>query len=245
METRVEIDQIKFRRGTFCLSIEHLEIQPSSILCVTGPNGSGKSTLLQGLSGLLAPLSGNIRLGNKEIISHLQSVKALVGYIPDDEEWLIKELSAREYLELLLLTYRAAGHSEGLMRTRIANLAKELYFTSYRQRLATMSHGNRKKVQIIAGLMHDPKLLIVDEIRNGLDPLAIKATEKILSNHARRGACVVTATHDLWWAERIANIVLLLIEGKVVIHENKEKLLEKYGSLEKLFISVAGKRLIV
>lgn len=243
METRVTIHQVKFKRGIFCLFIEHLEMQAGSILCVTGPNGSGKSTLLQGLSGLLPPSSGSIRLGDQNISSHLQYIKSQIGYIPDDEEWFIKELAAKEYLELLLLTYKAAGHPEGLMRTRIASLAKELYFTSYNQRLATMSHGNKKKVQIIAGLMHDPKLLIIDEIRNGLDPLAINATEKIISNHARKGACIIAATHDLWWAERIAKTVLLLIEGKVAIHGSKEKLLREYGSLENLFLSIASKRL--
>lgn len=232
----LSIDNLYIHRGNnFNLRIEKLHLQPGTLLCVAGPNGSGKSTLLTSIAGLLRPDSGQIAIGGKSIVSHLRSLKAKIGYIPDDEDWFIKELSAREYLRLLGNIYLDAGIRASI-QARILQLSEQLYFTNLDTPLDELSHGNKKKVQFIAGLMHTPSIIVIDELRNGLDPLAIIAAEHILRDEAKRGACIVAATHDLWWAERISDEVLMLRDGQVSLHQTTASLVKTYGSFEKAFM---------
>jgi len=127
------------------------------------------------------------------------------------------------------------------MRYRLLAFAEALRFTAFEQVLSSLSHGNKKKVQLIAGLLHQPGIIILDELRNGLDPLAILAAERLIKDEAARGACVVAATHDLWWAERISHETMLLVDGSVAIHDRTDNLLATYGSLEHLFIKLGMK----
>jgi ABC-2 type transport system ATP-binding protein len=223
----------------FGLHIDKLELAASTIMCVVGPNGSGKTTLVECLTGLLTPPVGTITINGQQIDRNLRTTRRVLGYVPDDESWLIKELCAKEYFALLEGVYKQAGIMAD-MKSRVALFAERLLFTSFEQPLSQLSHGNAKKVQIIAGLMHKPEVIIVDELRNGLDPLAIIAAEKLLQEEAGRGACVVATTHDLWWAQRIGDETILLIDGSVAMHARTTTIVRQYGSLENLFIQTVG-----
>jgi ABC-2 type transport system ATP-binding protein len=225
------------RSESFSLTIGELELADKKILCVTGPNGSGKTTFIQCLAGILTPSRGSITLDGQAVCSQLRSVRTHIGYIPDEEDWFVKELSAKEYFELLESVYRKAGVSSA-MQKQVRRLAKILHFTMFDQPLANLSHGNKKKVQIIAGLLHQPKIIIADELRNGLDPLSIIAVEQILRAEAKRGACIVAATHDLWWAERVAHNIVVLDNGQPTLHQKTSKIVKQYGSVEKLFLQL-------
>lgn len=236
MNPILTINDLRVRRSLqFALTINSLRIRAGNTVCIVGPNGSGKTTLLECITGLLAPTSGTICIDNIPVNQNLRSTKRTLGYIPDDENWLVKELCAREYFALLEGVYRQAGVTCN-MKARAKHLATLLHFTAFEQQLQRLSHGNKKKAQIIAGLMHMPTLIVMDEIRNGLDPLAIIATESLIRQEVHRGASIIAATHDLWWAERIANEVVLLIGGKIAIHKETEELTKRYGSLEELFV---------
>jgi ABC-2 type transport system ATP-binding protein len=167
----------------------------------------------------------------------ISRTKSLIGLIPDDEQWLIAELTAREYFALLQHIYTEAGITINL-KARERQLAKVLGFTAYDQALSTLSHGNKKKVQIIAGLMHKPRVIIVDELRNGLDPLAIMVAEELIKQESHDGATIIAATHDLWWAERIADQLLILANGSVLFDGAKNQAVAAYGSVEQLFLSL-------
>ncbi|HJQ07881.1 MAG TPA: ABC transporter ATP-binding protein [Candidatus Saccharimonadales bacterium] len=241
MNYLLDVRDLYVRRSrTFTLTIPILKLRESTILCITGPNGSGKTTLVDCLAGLLIPTAGTICLQGKKVTNNLKPTRSILGYIPDDEEWFIKELCAKEYFALLGTVYRDAGVCVN-MPARILELAAALSFTSFDQPLEQLSHGNKKKVQIIASLMHCPNVIIIDELRNGLDPLAIIAAEQVIQREASRGACIVAATHDLWWAERIANEVMLLVNGAPVVLGPKRRLIKTHGSLEKLFIKTLNK----
>jgi ABC-2 type transport system ATP-binding protein len=236
MKQQLEVTDLRVQRShDFALTIDRLSLSPGKILCIAGPNGSGKTTLIDCLSGLLAPQRGRVTFGEYIIDSNLGTSKFLLGLIPDNEDWFIKELCAREYFDLLIGIYGAAGVTNE-MPVRLLDLASVLHFTEFNQPLEQLSHGNKKKVQIIAALLHQPKVIVVDEVRNGLDPLAIIAAERTLRTEAKRGACVVAATHDLWWAERMADEILLLIDGKLSLHDKTQHIVTRYGSVEGAFL---------
>ncbi|HEX9153558.1 MAG TPA: ABC transporter ATP-binding protein [Candidatus Saccharimonadales bacterium] len=236
MKSILYIDHLVVKRSTeFSLKIDELRLPPGKVLCVTGQNGSGKSTFLESISGVLKPNSGLVSIAGRPLSRNLRQAKANIGYIPDDEEWIIRELCAREYFDLLAKIYDKIRTPVDI-RQNTVRLANALQFTSFKQQLGQLSHGNKKKVQLIAGLMHEPKLIIIDELRNGLDPLAIKAAEKLVANEANRGAAVVVATHDLWWAERNANEIIILDQGCPQVQDTAGNLVKQHGSLEALFI---------
>lgn len=239
MKKILKVDHLVLQRGPhFTLDIKRLYAGSGDILCVAGPNGSGKTTLIECIAGIINIPSCPIFINGHRLTANLQTTQLLIGYIPDDEDWLIKELCAEEYFNLLIHLYVKAGKPKQTLQYRLQHLAKSLRFTDLKQQLSSLSHGNKKKVQIIAGLLHQPRLIIIDELRNGLDPLATIAAERLIRAEADSGACVIAATHDLWWAERIAKHTLLLINGHVAIYEATTTLLDKYGSLEKLFVEL-------
>lgn len=238
MKHLVTITNLRLARSrNFKLELPRLRVGAGSFLCVAGPNGSGKSTLMECLSGLLKPAQGTITICGIVQSQTPSNTRRVIGYIPDDENWFIKELSAREYFALLRSTYWSAGVTID-MQERQAVLAAKLGFTAFDIPLQQLSHGNKKKVQIIAGLLHKPAVILIDEVRNGLDPLAIIAVEALLKEEVARGACVIAATHDLWWAERVASDILLLVEGQVAFQDHTEQLLKNYDSLQDAFITI-------
>lgn len=236
MQQVVRIQQLRLSRSrSFSLIIPGLEIAAGHTLCIVGPNGSGKTTLVECLAGILAPATGAITINGSLITANLRTIKRLLGFVPDDAGWLIQELCAKEYFALLKGVYRQAGCKND-MQARVISLAKALQFTAFEPQLRHLSHGNKKKVQIIAALMHQPKLLVVDEIRNGLDPLSILSVESLLRKEVTGGMSLVAATHDLHWAERMSDEVLMLLDGAISIYGKKDALVARHGSLEKLFM---------
>ena len=236
MKPLLSVTNLQIKRSqAFALRLTKLRLPAGKLLCIAGPNGGGKTTLIECLVGLLRPDSGQITLAGQTVDNNLKAVRKLIGYVPDDEAWLVKELCAREYFDLLITVYRQAGVG-GDMPARVRALSSALYFTNFRQPLEQLSHGNKKKVQLIAALVHQPKLIVIDELRNGLDPLAVIAAEQLLREEAKRGTCIVVSTHDLWWAERMADTVLLLVDGRPAANGPTKKLAQAHGSLEKLFL---------
>lgn len=240
MIAQLEVRSLIVVRSTdFTLQLPLLKLGAGKILCIAGPNGSGKTTLIEALAGIIPLTNGEVRLAGRPLTAELRDIRGSIGFIPDSDEWFVGELTAGEFFELTASVYRQAGHRLNLIG-RARDLAQELYFTSFDQTLDSLSHGNKKKVEIIAGLMHAPSLIIIDELRNGLDPLAIIAAERIIKREASRGASIIAATHDLWWAERFSDSTLLLVDGREVVQSATKQLIAKWGSLESLFLDAVG-----
>jgi ABC-2 type transport system ATP-binding protein len=236
----LEARQLRVRRSpAFCLEVPSLTVQAGSILCIAGPNGGGKTTLLECLTGMLQPQAGSVYIGQQRVSHNLRATKALLGIVPDDEAWLIGELTAQEYFGLLAGIYQQAGvRADVAARTR--ELAETLQLHNLQTPLEQLSHGNKKKVQLVAALMHQPRVVVVDELRNGLDPVVGAAAEQLLRQVAQQGACVVAATHDLWWAQRVADDILLIVDGEMAAHQPTPKLVAEFGSVEQAFLHFAS-----
>ena len=226
------------RSRGFAVRIPSLQLPPGRTLCLTGMNGSGKTSLIEAVVGMAPPDRGAIEICGLAQDGRLPAPKRLLGFIPDDDAWIIPELSAGEYFALLA-SLAPKGERPELAR-EAERLASALSFASGRQQMGSLSHGNRKKVQIIAALMHRPRLVVVDELRNGLDPLSIRAAEELLKGAVREGAAVLAASHDLWWAERFADETLILSKGEALMQEKTSAIVEAWGSLENLFVEACA-----
>lgn len=234
----LSVDGLRVRRNArFEINIPFLVVTPGTVTCIVGANGSGKTTLIESLVGLLPPFEGEVRINGQKAHSDNPLVKRAIGYVPDDDTWIIPELTAREYFELLM-SVQLLSQSRVLMLRRVEQIARELIFTSFDQQLGYLSHGNKKKVQIIAGLLHDPHFIIVDELRNGLDPIAIIRAEALLKSRMQSGSAIIAATHDLWWAERFADEIVMIRRGHIVLRESTAAIVGQYGSVESRFMEL-------
>lgn len=215
--TVLAMRQVIVERGQFKLHIDELSLRQGEIACLVGSNGCGKTTLLLTALGLL-PHTGSCSVLGVPFDGTDPAVKAHIGFIPDDPELLFAELTAREQWAVsasVIRRYRKAADTEHLI-SRSEQLAQTLLFTPPVQLAREYSHGMRKKTQIVQALLGSPEVLVVDELRNGLDPLASKQAEDLLRRECRRGAAVLAATHDLWWAERFADHIYVLHQGRIV-----------------------------
>ncbi len=238
-QPRLQITDLHVKRSaTFTLEVPTLSIMPGRVTCIVGANGSGKTTLLETIIGLLRPQNGTIKIEGQRAVADAPLAKKQLGFIPDDDGWIIPELNAREYFALLQSIYQKSGSS--VNHKRVDELAAHLMFTNQQEQLGALSHGNKKKVQIIAGLLHEPQLIIVDELRNGLDPIAIKQAETLLHDCKKQNAAILAATHDLWWAERFADDVVMIQNGRVVLQDTIRNIIKKSGSLEAAFMALYG-----
>lgn len=228
-------------RGSFNLHVSRLKVAPGQTVCIVGPNGGGKTTLLLTVLGLL-PHAGDCVVNGMSYDGASAAIKATVGFIPDDPTLLFEELTATEQWELtasVLERYHPTARDESMSRAH--RIARAIGFEPPKSIARQYSHGMRKKTQIVNALLGEPSLIVIDELRNGLDPIAIKRTEGLIKSEAARGAAVLAATHDLWWAERFADYVYVLDRGKIAAEGTIASLLQSgERHLEEAFLRIVG-----
>jgi len=209
-------------------------IHPGEILGYLGPNGAGKSTTVKMLTGLLEPTSGHIFFHGDDVHRDLKSYQRRIGYVPE-EPHLYPHLSGREYLQL-------AGRLRGIPRLTLERKMDELLrliglWEDRHSPLASYSKGMRQKILLLAALLHDPELLILDEPFSGLDVNASMILRGLLGALAGRGKMILYSSHVLEVVEKVCNTVLILRKGQVVAHDSVAHLREHMSksSLEGVF----------
>jgi ABC-2 type transport system ATP-binding protein len=231
----LEVRQLtKLYTGVPAVNRVSFSIKPGEILGYLGPNGAGKSTTVKMLIGLLEPTSGHIEFHGQEIRRDLKAYQRRIGYVPE-EAHLYPHLSGREYLQLV-------GRLRGIERRTLEPKMDELLrliglWEDRHSPLAGYSKGMRQKVLLMASLLHDPELLILDEPFSGLDVNASMILRGLLDSFAARGKMVLYSSHVLEVVEKVCNTVLILRKGQVVAHDSVahlRELMEK-SSLEGVF----------
>jgi ABC-2 type transport system ATP-binding protein len=231
----LEVRQLtKLYTGVPAVNRVSFSIKPGEILGYLGPNGAGKSTTVKMLIGLLEPTSGHIEFHGQEIRRDLKAYQRRIGYVPE-EPHLYSHLSGREYLQLV-------GRLRGIERRTLEPKMDELLrliglWEDRHSPLAGYSKGMRQKVLLMASLLHDPELLILDEPFSGLDVNASMILRGLLDSFAARGKMVLYSSHVLEVVEKVCNTVLILRKGQVVAHDSVahlRELMEK-SSLEGVF----------
>lgn len=234
----LEIHQILAHHGSFRLGPVDLSLAGGEVLALCGPNGSGKTTLINVLLGTKSPDAGHITLGSRTLDLRTRDYLADVGFVPDETSTLFDELTAAEHVSLLCA--RRDGNRPDVPG-RAQEIMELLDFHPGRMLARSYSHGMKKKLQLVLALMHEPSLLIVDELRNGLDPLSARLAEDLLiGSVTARGGVVVTATHDLAWVDRIQPRLLLLNRGRALEVDSPADLTAQHESLEDAFLRVCA-----
>lgn len=203
-----------------------------------GPNGSGKSTTMKIITGLLEMTSGDISFKGDPIARDWIAFKRRLGYVPE-EPYLYSHLSGLEYLwmvaQLRELPIAAA-------KERIGGLLK--LFSLYGDRYASIagySKGMRQKILLIAALMHNPELILLDEPFSGLDIASGLILRSLILELAARGKVVLFSSHELETVERVCSRVVILHRGKIVADDSVERLrtLMNLPTLETIFAQLA------
>lgn len=191
-------------------------VHPGELFGFIGPNGAGKSTTIRTLLGLMRPDGGRASLLGRDVASTGANARLDVGYLPGELQFY-DDLSVASLLEYLG-SFHAGDH-----RKRRMELA-ETFGLDLSARAVDLSLGNRKKVGVVAALQHRPRLVILDEPTNGLDPLVQARLFAELEAEQRRGTTIFFSSHVLSEVQRVCQRVAVLSEGRLVALENVEEL---------------------
>jgi len=213
-----------------------VEFPPGRIHALLGPNGSGKSTLMKMAVGLVRPDSGSVRVDGVDPISDPIKARMIVGYAPE-EVVIYESLTPAEYLSFLGYVYKIPREE---LDERIGTLIRVFKMEEHMGKLGgELSHGNRRKLLIISALLHDPKVLMLDEPFSGLDPEVARVLKELMRRYAEEGRTVVFSTHILELAEAVADEVTIMHLGEVVAKGPMSELKGK-KDLETYFLEVTG-----
>jgi len=217
------------------------DVYQGEVFGFLGPNGAGKTTTIKVIVGLLQPTSGTVKVVGYDVQKQSMLAKSSSGYVPDTPN-LYAKLSGRELLRFVGDLYNM---DRGQVTRRIDELLRMFDLTTAAEdTVDSYSHGMQQKTALAAALMHDPKVLILDEPTVGLDPKSARLIKDILRQLADRGAAVMLSTHILEIAERMCDRIGIINKGQLIAVGTMDELrtLDKTGqaSLEDIFLSLTG-----
>lgn len=205
----------------------NLAVREHSIYGLLGPNGAGKSTLLKMITGMVSPTSGRLLFDKKELTrKDLSRIGALIENAP-----LYENLTARENLKVRTLLY-------GLPDSRIDEVLKIVHLEDTgKKRAGKFSMGMKQRLGIAMALLNHPKLLILDEPTNGLDPIGINDLRELIKEFPKQGMTVIVSSHILSEIEQMADDIGIIVNGKLMYQEK----LTHSRDLEALFMEIVRK----
>jgi ABC-2 type transport system ATP-binding protein len=225
----------RYRKKT-ALDDVSFALRSGRVYGILGPNGSGKSTLLHIITGLISPDGGEVLVASEPITK--PSARSRLGFAPDDIA-MPTLLTGREFLQLHDRLRRRDDSA------RAGELAAAFDLTDALDRqLDEYSHGMKRKIQLVAAVMHLPDLLILDEPLRGLDPDSVSVLRHLVSSLAGMGHTVLIATHDMARAQDDCDEVLIMNEGRLIAQDTPAAMMSAAGapeSLERTFFQLTGR----
>ena len=222
-ETNKAVDNISF------------EVNPGEIVGFIGPNGSGKTTTLKLLTGIYQKDSGEITVAGYDIDKDALEAKKNIGYISDSPDMFLR-LKGIEFLNLIADIYEVSTTKR---KERIKELTKAFGLEDILEsEMISYSHGMRQKMMVIAALIHEPDVWILDEPLIGLDPESAHQLKEMMTEHAKKGHAVLFSTHVLEVAEKLCDRVIIIKEGKIIYQGTLKELKKTYSKkdLEEIFL---------
>jgi ABC-2 type transport system ATP-binding protein len=215
-----------------------ISIAQGELHAILGPNGAGKTTTLRIVAGLLRPDAGSVRVMGHDVMTHPEDAKRVLAFLPDDP-LLYAKLRPMEYLEFVAGLWSL---DPALARSRAWELLEWLGLADRTGELIEgFSRGMRQKLALAGALIHEPRVMILDEPLTGLDAAAARQVKDLLVARAKSGVCVILTTHILEIAERIAERISIIRRGRIVAQGTMAELRESAGAgatLEDIFLEI-------
>jgi len=205
-------------------AVDHISfyIEKGEILGFLGPNGAGKTTTIKMLIGLLALQEGTINILGMDILKDIKKIKSQIG-VCFEEKNLYEEMSAIENLKFFASLFGVEKIDPTALLERVGLEKHE------KKKVADYSKGMKQRLMIARTLVNSPKVMILDEPTDGLDPASSKAIRKIILEEKERGATIFLTTHDMMEADKLSDRVAFINEGKIVSLDTPENLKHQYG----------------
>lgn len=215
-----------------------LDINDGEIFGFLGPNGAGKSTTIKMLTGILRPDGGTIEVGGIDIARDSIAAKNIIGFVPDNHE-LYDTLKGTEYLSFVGEMY---GVSNKLLVERTEKYADMFKMTNeLGNYIGSYSHGMKQKLMIIAALVHEPKVWILDEPLTGLDPQSAYQLKTAMRAHADEGNTVFFSSHVIDVVEKVCDRIAIIDKGRIVAVDTLDNIRRNPDtSLEEIFLSATA-----
>jgi ABC-2 type transport system ATP-binding protein len=235
----IHLDKISKRYGAKTAVHElTLEIPSGELFAFLGPNGAGKTTTIKMMCGLLFPSSGTVTVGGFDMRQAGDRARQLIAYVPD-QPYLYEKLTGREFLQFVGEMY---GLPRDLLRQRIAEVIERFHLEEFVDDLTERySHGMRQRTVFASALVHQPRLLIVDEPTVGLDPRSVRELKDLLRQQARQGTTVFLSSHSLDVVEELADRIAIIEHGRLIACGTLQTLRAQSaegGSLEDVFLKM-------
>jgi ABC-2 type transport system ATP-binding protein len=216
-----------------------LEVMAGQVLGYIGPNGAGKTTTVKILTGMLEEFGGQATVCGFDTRLQPLEVKQRIGYVPESAA-LYEALTPREFLRFI-------GQLHGLEAEEIERRTKEMLGLfdlagELDHRMATFSKGMRQKVLIVAGLIHNPQVVFLDEPLSGLDANSVVVVKEVVAQLARHGKAIFYCSHVMDVVERLCDRIVILCDGQIVADGTFEQLqsMNKAASLERIFTQLTS-----
>jgi ABC-2 type transport system ATP-binding protein len=215
----------------------NISVSKGEIFGFIGPNGAGKTTTLRMMGGVLAPTEGSVVIDGLNMASEPEKVKKRIGFIPD-RPFLYEKLTGMEFLRFTADLYEI---KDDLFRKKSEEALKKFLLYDWGDELIeSYSHGMKQRLIISAAILHDPKVIVVDEPMVGLDPAGIKMVKGLIRDLAQKGTTLFMSTHTLAMAEDVCDRIGIIHKGVLIaigtIEELKRRAQVQEGDLEEVFL---------
>lgn len=240
-ETIIKFDSIHKAYGNFtAVKKINLDISKGELFGFLGPNGAGKTTMIRMLTWIIKPTSGSITIGNYDLYKDSIKAKSMIGYVPD-RPYLYEKLSPLEYFDFM-------GGLYNVPKEQIEKISEEMLrlFNLWDKRnelIESFSHGMKQKTAMIAAILHNPEILVVDEPTVGLDPRSIMLVKEYFKRITSEGKTLFLTTHTLSVAEELCQRIAIIHHGEIVALGSIEELREQAkmpenDNLESIFLKL-------
>jgi len=217
------------------------DVEPGEVFGFLGPNGAGKTTTIKMLTGQLRPTSGTARVAGCDVVEERQQLKPQIGVVFEHQN-IYERLSARDNLLFAARLYgvHKSRVEEMLARVGLADRARE--------KAKNYSNGMKQRLLIARALLHEPRVIFLDEPTRGLDPNIARGIRAFIEELAQQGVTVFLTTHYMEEADHLSDRVAIIDQGRVVAMDTPERLKAEYGkdeetTLEDVFVKLTGRYL--
>ena len=235
---RLTLKSFSKRYGTnkhYSVKEASFDVRAGEVFGFLGPNGAGKSTIIKSIVGIQTITSGNIEVCGYDVEKQSVQAKHELGFVPDHYA-LYENLTGREYINYIADLYEVSKEERD---ERIEHYVSAFQLTgSFDNQMKTYSHGMKQKIAIMAALVHNPKLWILDEPLTGLDPTSIHEVKECMKAHAKAGNIVFFSSHIIDVVEKICDRIAIIKKGKIRACVSLKELEERGIGLEEFYLSI-------